>query len=303
MRARLSIIAAMIVFGSIGIFVRNINLSSLEIALIRAIIGSLFLVMVGVVLRIKISIKDIKANGLLLILSGISMGLNWVALFQGYKYTSISNATLGYYLAPIFVIMLSPIVLKEKITLTEVICAFTAMLGLFLIINADSGNGSGAYNHVLGMTYVILGAILYATVILINKHIKNLSSFETTLLQLMVAATVLLPIVLLQFNISMLNMGTKSWINMLLLGVVHTGIAYLFYFRSIKELKAQSIAILSYIDPVSAVIMAIIFLGEKITIVKVIGGILILGSAYFAEGANAKMAIKETEGKQGLNRC
>lgn len=303
MRARVSIIAAMIVFGSIGIFVRNINLSSLEIALIRAIIGSLFLVMVGVVLRIKISIKDIKANGLLLILSGTSMGLNWVALFQGYKYTTISNATLGYYLAPIFVIMLSPIVLKEKITLTEVICAFTAMLGLFLIINADGGNSSGAYNHVLGMTYVILGAILYATVILINKHIKNLSSFETTLLQLMVAATVLLPIVLLQFNISMLNMGTKSWINMLLLGVVHTGIAYLFYFRSIKELKAQSIAILSYIDPVSAVIMAIIFLGENITIVKVIGGILILGSAYFAEGANAKMAIKETEGKQGLNRC
>ena len=114
MRARVSIIAAMIVFGSIGIFVRNINLSSLEIALIRAIIGSLFLVMVGVVLRIKISIKDIKANGLLLILSGTSMGLNWVALFQGYKYTTISNATLGYYLAPIFVIMLSPIVLKEK---------------------------------------------------------------------------------------------------------------------------------------------------------------------------------------------
>ncbi len=195
MRARVSIIAAMIVFGSIGIFVRNINLSSLEIALIRAIIGSLFLVMVGVVLRIKISIKDIKANGLLLILSGTSMGLNWVALFQGYKYTTISNATLGYYLAPIFVIMLSPIVLKEKITLTEVICAFTAMLGLFLIIKTGNDNSSDTYNHMLGMIYVIFGATLYATVILINKRIKDLSGFETTLLQLMVAAITLLPVV------------------------------------------------------------------------------------------------------------
>lgn len=288
MKAKASVVIAMITFGSIGIFVKNINLSSLEIALLRAIIASLFLIAIGIAIKIKISIKDIKTNSLLLLLSGVSMGLNWILLFQSYKYTTISNATLGYYFAPIFVIILSPIVLKEKITLTKIICACTAMLGLFLIINAGGSNDTDTYNHVLGMAYAIFGAALYAAVILINKHIKNLSGFETTLLQLIVATMVLLPVVLLQYKPNMLNMGIKSWANMLLIGIVHTGIAYLLYFRSIKELDAQSIAILSYIDPISAVIMATIFLGEDITIVKIIGGILILGSTYFADNENTK---------------
>ena len=293
MKAKISIIISMIVFGSIGIFVKNINLSSLEIALFRAIIASLFLIAVGIAIKINVSVEDIKANVLLLILSGISMGISWIALFQGYKYTTISNATLGYYSASIFVIILSPIVLKEKITLTKTICVFTAMFGLFLIINEGNSGSSDAYNHMLGIVYVIFGAILYATVILINKRIKNLSSFETTLLQLMVAAVTLLPVVSLQFDPSILNMGAKSWINILLLGIVHTGLAYLLYFGSVKELSAQSIAILSYIDPVSAVIMAIIFLREDITIVKIIGGILILGSAYFAENMGARVPVEE----------
>lgn len=165
MRARVSLVISMIIFGSIGIFVKNIELSSLEIALFRAIIASLFLIAVGIVIRINISIEDIKANILLLLLSGTSMGINWIALFQGYKYTTVSNAILGYYSAPIFVMMLSPIVLKEKITLTKIACVFTAMLGLFLIIKAGSNNSGDTYNHVLGMVYVISGAMLYATVI------------------------------------------------------------------------------------------------------------------------------------------
>ncbi len=283
MRTRASIIIAMVIFGSIGIFVKNIDLSSLEIALLRAVIAGVFLIAVGVITNIDISFRDIKANGLLLILSGACMGLNWVALFQGYKYTTVSNATLGYYFAPIFVMVLSPIFLKEKTTPAKIICTFVAMFGLFLIINADGIRGDNTYNHVLGMIYAVSGAALYATVILINKHIKNLPSFETTLLQLIMAAIVLLPIVLLQFGMDMLNMEIKSRVNILLLGVVHTGIAYLLYFKSFKKLKAQSIAILSYIDPVSAVIMATIFLKEDITAAKIIGGILILGSAYFAE--------------------
>lgn len=300
MKAKISIIISMIVFGSIGIFVKNINLSSLEIALFRAIIASLFLIAAGIVIKINISVKDIRANLLLLILSGTCMGVNWIALFQGYKYTTISNATLGYYSASIFVIMLSPIVLKEKITLTKTVCVLTAMFGLFLIINAGNNNSGDTYNHLRGMIYVVSGAMLYATVILINKRIKNLPSFETTLLQLMVAAITLLPVVLLQLKtqgdspLVLLNIGAKSWINMFLLGIVYTGLAYLLYFGSVKELSAQSIAILSYIDPISAVIMAMIFLRENITIVKIIGGILILGSTYFAESASGiKIPIKQ----------
>lgn len=289
MKARISMVTAMITFGSIGIFVKNIDLSSLEIALFRAVIASLFLITAGIATRTDISIGDIKANGWLLLLSGACMGLNWVALFQGYKYTTVSNATLGYYFAPIFVIMLSPIVLKEKITPIKAVCVITAMFGLFLIINAEGNSSIGVYNHMLGMLYAISGAVLYATVILINKHIKNLPGFETTLFQLTVAATVLLPIVLSRFNLNTLNMEIKSWINILLLGIVHTGIAYLLYFKSIKELNAQSVAILSFVDPVSAVVMAAIFLREDMTAIKIIGGVLILGSVYFAESAGGKL--------------
>lgn len=291
MKGKTSIVVAMIIFGSVGIFVRNINLSSMEIALMRAIIGSLFLITVGLVLRRKISIKDIKANALLLILSGMSMGINWIALFQGYKYTTVSNATLGYNLAAIFVILLSPIILKEKLTPAKVVCAFIAMFGLFLVIKAGGNGNSGTYNHVLGMAYSILGAVFYATVILINKHIKNLPGFETTLLQLTVAALVLLPVVLLQSGPNIFSMGTKSWVNLIILALVHTGLAYLLYFGSMKELNAQSIAIFSYIDPVSAVVMSVIFLGENITLLKVVGGILILGSTYFAENKRIKRPI------------
>ena len=166
------------------------------------------------------------------------------------------------------------------------------MLGLFLIVSTGNDNNGGTYNHLLGMVYVISGAILYAAVILTNKRIKNLPSFETALLQLMVAAITLLPVVLLQFNPHVKH-GMKSWINIFLLGIVHTGLAYLLYFGSVKELSAQSIAILSYIDPISAVTMAIIFLKEDLTLVKIIGGILILGSTYFAENMDARMAVEE----------
>jgi RarD protein len=286
MKNNFKIVSAMLIFGSIGIFVRNIDLASLEIAFLRATIGSIFIGIFGLLIKQKNSLQLIKENIVLLVISGIAMGLNWIFLFQAYKYTTISNATLSYYFAPVFVIVLSPIFLKEKLNKRKVICVIGAMVGLFIVLNGDSSGLDSSYNHIKGIVYGLLGAGLYASIILMNKFIKNLSGFETTLIQLTVSAFVLLPVILYQGNLNIVNITNKSWIFIILLGVVHTGIAYLLYFSSMKELKGQSIAILSYIDPISAVVFSSIFLGENMNLFKVVGGIFILGSTLLSEKQN-----------------
>lgn len=285
MTGKFKIMTALLIFGSIGVFVKEINLPSSEIAFLRGVIGSLFLLGASFVVRRKPSIQSIKENIALLILSGSAIGLNWIFLFQAYKYTTISNATLSYYFAPIFVIILAPMVLKEKLTLMKVGCIITAMIGLVLILNHGGSNPGGSFNHEVGILYGLLAAVLYASVILMNKFIKTLSGYETTLVQLMVSAVVLLPYVFIKEPMDFSGVNSKAIVFILILGIVHTGIAYFLYFTSIKELKGQTIAVLSYIDPISAVIMAAIFLGESMSTIQVIGGILILGSTFLSERA------------------
>ena len=282
------IVTAMLIFGSIGAFVKNINLSSSEIALLRGVIGSLFLICASLFLRQKPSFRAIKENLVLLILSGSAIGFNWILLFQSYKYTTISNATLSYYFAPIVVIILAPFVLKERLTLAKVGCISSAMLGLFLIVKLGSNSISGSYNHLVGILYGLSAAILYASVILMNKFIKNLAGFETTLVQLVVAVLVLLPYVVIKEPLDFSGVDSKSLIFILIVGIIHTGIAYFLYFTSIKELKGQTIAVLSYIDPISAVIIAAMFLGESMGFVQMIGGVLILGSTLLSERLEPK---------------
>lgn len=286
MKKNLKIVSAMVIFGSIGIFVRNIDLSSIEIAFLRATIASMFIGIFGLLIKQKNSLQLIKENIVLLVISGAAMGLNWIFLFQAYKYTTISNATLSYYFAPVFVIILSPIFLKEKLNRRKVICVIGAMIGLFLVLNGDFSGLDNSYNHMKGILYGLLGAGLYASIILMNKFIKNLSGFETTLIQLIVSALVLLPIIIYQGNLNVTTITNKSWIFIVLLGVIHTGFAYLLYFSSMKEVKGQSIAILSYIDPISAVVFSSIFLGEDMNLFKVVGGIFILGSTVLSEKQN-----------------
>ncbi|AOT72906.1 DMT family transporter [Geosporobacter ferrireducens] len=289
MKGKLKIITAMLIFGSIGAFVKRIHLSSSEIAFLRGIIGSLFLGCASFFVKQKPSFKSIKENITLLILSGTAIGFNWIFLFQSYKYTTVSNATLSYYFAPIFVIILTPFVLKEKLTPAKVGCILTAMIGLFLVVNVGDSGAGNSYNHTVGILYGLLAATLYASVILMNKFIKNLSGFETTFVQLVIAVLVLLPYVFVKDRMNFSDLNLVSIIFILILGIIHTGIAYFLYFTSIKELKGQTIAVLSYIDPISAVIIAAIFLGESMGFIQLIGGMLILGSTFLSEKLEMKV--------------
>ena len=268
MNAKLRNITAMLIFGTIGLFVKNIELSSSEIALTRGFIGGVTLILATIFLKKKISFEAIKNNLYLLIFSGLAVGLNWIFLFQGYKYTSISNATLSYYFAPVFVTILAPFILKEKLTLSKFLCVLMALVGMFCIVGVDGINGG---SDLIGIVYGLLAAGFYASVILMNKFLKGIDSIEITVIQLISATITLLPYVLYVEGLGILSVSSVSIPYILILGIVHTGIAYLLYFSSLQGLKGQTIAVLSYIDPVFAIIISAVILKEQLGFLQIIG--------------------------------
>ena len=283
---KLLLVISMIVFGTIGLFVKYIPLSSGEIALYRAILAIILLGIFLLITKQKIDIKTIKKDLLLLLISGMAMGINWILLFEAYNYTSVSVATLSYYFAPVLVMVVSPILFKEKLSIIQIICFVGSTLGLVLLTGISDLNGNNS--NFKGIIFGILAAIFYATVIVINKFIKGVSGVNRTFLQFISSIIVLLPYVLLTSGINVLKLEGVSWIYLLVIGIIHTGICYCVYFSSVKELRGQEVAILSYIDPLVAVIVSLVFLSESMNVYQIIGGILILGFSLFNEIVNSK---------------
>ncbi|MDF2906076.1 MAG: protein of unknown function transrane [Herbinix sp.] len=286
-QSKIIYVSAMLIFGSIGLVSRNILLSSGQIALTRGLIGSLFLLLASRVLKEKISWQKIKPNLLILIISGAGIGFNWILMFEAYKYTSIANATLSYYFAPVFVVLLSPFLLKEKLTPMKVCCILAALGGMFLIVGIGGGEGK---NHVIGITYGLAAAVLYASVVILNKFLRGLTGLETTLIQISAATVVLFPYILLTEKLRIFSIDMKSAVFLIIMGLIHTGLAYLMYFTGMKKLKGQTVAVLSYTDPISAILMSSIFLGEALTLLQILGGILILGATLLSEAYDRKLA-------------
>ena len=277
---KLELIGSMLLFGSIGIFVKNIEFTSVQIALGRAIIGALFLFIFSIISKKTTSKELIKSNILILILGGICLSINWIFLFEAYKYTAISSATICYYLAPIIVMFLSPIIFKEKLTVVKIVCILSAMVGMLCVIGV--GNSSGSNNFV-GILYALAEACLYSCVIILNKFLKDMSGLQSAFIELSIASLFLIPYVYFTDGISFSGVSSISIVLLLTIGIVHTGIAYLFYFNSIQNLESQTVDIYSYVDPISAIIMSSLLLGEKMTFLQVIGGILIIGSTFINE--------------------
>lgn len=273
-------IIAMSIFGSIGLFVRNIELSSAQIALVRGFLGTVVLFLAMICLRRKFDYRALKNNAYCLLFAGIVIGLNWIFLFQAYNNTTIAIATLTYYLAPTFVVLLSPLVLKESLSKFKVICVIISLIGMSLVADIFSGNQIGD-NNFIGIIYGIMAALLYSGVILSNKFLKNISAMDSSIAQLALATSILFPYVIYQgesWSMSSISLGA-----LLILGIVHTGIAYLLYFSSMQELSAQKIAIFSYLDPIVAIILSTVFLAEPMSLAQKIGAVLILGSLFASE--------------------
>ena len=278
--ARFKYISAMLVFGTVGLFVRYIPLPSAQIALGRGIIGCLVLLATMILLRKKISFERIRADIWILILSGTAIGINWIFLFQSYRYTTIANATICYYLAPVIVVFLSPFILKEKLTMVKVGCILSAVLGIWLITGKTQTGGS---NDMIGILYGLGAAAFYASVIILNKFFKHVTDLERTLIQLVFASLSLLPYVLITKQGKIETITITGVILLLALGIVHTGFAYYLYFSALHALKGQTAALLSYIDPLTAILLSTLLLNEEMSVLKVVGGILILGGTMLNE--------------------
>ena len=269
---KLKIILAMLIWGTMGVFIKNIALNSIEIAFYRSIIGVTFIIILSLVKKERWDKEELREDLKVLIPSGIALGIGWVLLFQGYKNTTISIATLSYYIAPVFIVILSIVVLKEKITMKKILCIIVAIIGLLLVLDVKSIGNIGDNNHALGILYSVLAAVFYAIVVILNKFIKRLSGFKVTIVQLLVSTLILMPLTIINSTRSIISLDILSLVLLLFVGIVHTGIAYLLYFSSVKEIEGQSIAILSYMDPIFALLIAGLFLGEKMTIIQLFGG-------------------------------
>ena len=281
-KRRAMLLMSVFIFGTIGIFRRYIPLSSSLIALVRGVIGSLFLMLVISVSRKKLNTAAILRNLLLLMLSGAAIGFNWILLFEAYNYTSVATATLCYYLAPILVILASPFVLKEAVTKKKILCAVTALAGMVLV----SGILDAGFSGLSEMRGILLGlgaAVLYASVILMNKKMVGIPAYDKTILQLSMASIALLPYVLLTENWAAITVSPLSVILLLIAGIVHTGVAYWLYFGSMEHLESHTVALLSYLDPILAIILSMVFLREPMTTASAIGAVMILGAAYVSE--------------------
>lgn len=270
---------AMLVFGTLGPFVNNIGFPSSFISFARALTGSLFIGIFMVVSGHGFDGRAIVKNLKLLIPSGIAMAFNWICLFEAYRYTGVAVATLCYYMAPVIVVVVSPFILKERLNAAKGASVIVAVIGAVLI----SGVVTGATKSVKGIMLGLAAAALYSTVIVINKFVKSLSPVETTFVQLSVAAVTMIPYVLLTEDVAGVVFDTKSVIFTLIVGVFHTGIVYMIYFSSVQKIPAQTTAVFSYIDPVTAIILSAIVLGERLDAAQIIGTVLILTATLFNE--------------------
>ena len=282
LRSMLLMAFSMLILGTIGVFRRYIPLSSSLLSFFRGAIGSLFLLIFLLARGRKVTRSLPRRILVLLIVSGAMIGVNWILMFEAYNYTTVPTATLCYYMEPTIVVLLSPVLFKEKLTLKKLVCAAAAFIGMVLVSGA-AGQGMPQGDALLGILFSLAAAVLYSGVVILNKMIRNVDPYEKTIFQLASASICLLPYLLATGQFAHIELTTSALIPVLIVGLVHTGLAYTFYFGNTDGLRAQTIAVMSYLVPVSALFFSALLLKEPLSPAAVPGAILILGAALIGE--------------------
>lgn len=289
MRDKLYMILSMLIFGTIGIFVNYIEMPSGVIACARGVVGTFVILIVMLFTGYKADFKIIKKKLHVLLVSGAAIGVNWMLLFEAYRHTGIPVATVCYYTAPIFVVIASPFIFKENLKPKQVVCIVVALIGVISVSGVLQTNGP----EITGVLFGIGAAMLYASVMIMNKFMGDVAVYERTVIQLGTAGVTIFPYAVLTGGDIVFT--PKSVALLLIVGVVHTGFAYMLYFGAIKKLRSQTVAILSYIDPASAIILSSLVFMQLPTIYEIVGVILIMIAAFFSE--NKKQVIEPTKHK------
>ena len=282
-RSLVMFVSSMLIFGTIGVFRRWIPVPSALLAMVRGLMGGLLIL---AFLRLRGQRTGQEAGRLpgktaaVLAVSGIVMGFNWILLFEAYNHTTVGTATLCYYMQPTIVTLLSPLLFREKLTGRKLLCAAAAVAGMVLVSGVPEEGGGG---NLKGVLLGLGAAVLYSAVVIMNKKTPGIEPYRKTTVQLLSAGLVMIPYLLLTGGFGGGTFDARAVILLLVVGAVHTGIAYVLYFGSMDGLRAQSIAIFSYIDPVSALLFSALLLGERLSLYGVIGAVLIIGSALASE--------------------
>ena len=282
-KSYIALVASMLMFGTLGIVRRYIPLSSAMLAMCRGVLGSVFLIFFVLVRGGKLKLPECR-TALRLVLTGAIMGLNWMLLFEAYNYTTVAAATMSYYMQTTIVILLSPLVFRERLGAKRLACAGAAIVGMLFVSGVLSG-GAGQMQDIRGIIFGLGAAVFYATVIILNKKVVVEDIYAKTIIQLAGAALVMIPYVLITEGVPELALTPADIGLVLLVGVVHTGVTYALYFGSMQRLRAQTVAILSYIDPVFALLLSAAVLHESLTPLGIVGAVLIIGSAIISETA------------------
>ena len=272
----LLLLGSMAIFGAIGLVRRLIPLPSSVIAMARGLIGGAAILLVLLVRGKRISLRALGGEGLWLALAGVLLGFNWILLFEAYRYTTVAIATLCYYMAPILVVLVSPLLFHERITAKKAVCVLLALVGMLLVsgvLRADGGGGDAR-----GVLFGLGAALFYAGIVLTNKKVTRTDGLTRTVIQLLTAGVVLVPYVLLTEDLSALTLTPYTVGMLLVAGLVFTALTYTMYFSAIPGLRAQTAALGSYIDPVVAVLISALVLHEPMTALDWLGAALVLGA-------------------------
>ena len=276
---RIKYIIAAVIYGTVGTFLRYVSLPSEIVAMCRGILGSAFILLYLAARHQKPDREAIRKNLKWLIIGGVSLGLNWIFLFAAYIETTVAIASLCNYMAPVIVILIAPVVLKERLDKRKMFCVAAAFAGIILV----SGFWNGSVGNASGIFLGLAAALFFVVIVICNRKLRDIDALDKSVIQLAISALTILPYVLIKNIGSPLTLDPRSVLIILVLGIVHTGIAYCLYFSGMASLPVQTVAILGYLEPVVSVLCSAFFLREHMGIFGWIGAVLIIGAALVSE--------------------
>ncbi len=277
-KAYIKYILSLLMFGANGIVASRISLSSYETVLFRTLIGSAFLIALFFISKQKMTFLQNKRDFVFLAISGVAMGASWMFLYEAYKQVGVSVATLAYYCGPVIVMLLSALIFGEKLTWAKIVGFLAVVCGMVLVNIQAFSEGKTIWGLICGG----LSAVMYAAMVIFNKKAKNITDLQNSALQLLISFITAAVFVGVKQGVE-INVPAQDWIYILILGVVNTGIGCYFYFSSIGKLPVQTVAVCGYLEALSAVVFSVIFLGEAMLPMQIVGAVLIIGGAVFAE--------------------
>ena len=284
-KAFIKYISALLLFGLNGIVASHIPLNSYEIVFLRTLIGSTLLIALFLLSKGKFHIKTYKRDTLFIVLSGIAMGTSWMFLYEAYQQIGVSLSSLLYYCGPVIVMILSPLIFREKLTAPKVLGFVTVLAGI-LLVNGHAADGD---SNIWGLFCGAMSAVMYSFMVTLNKQARNISGMENSVIQLVVSFLTVAVFTGAKQGF-IIHVPSTAWTWILVLGIVNTGIGCYLYFSPLSKIPVQTVAVCGYLEPLSAVVFAALLLGEEMTVIQFIGAACIIGGAMVGELVKTKRA-------------